>query len=148
GILLGWEQVVVHPNDHRNEYQRVVNQVQLDAGDEKLSETHWHRAVCQVHTHDRLPLQEAVLDVMPELDPEGDHPPGTGKSGKAFTKDKNADQHDQRIAVVQHLGFYEPGKPEPEHATRLGDRPAQHVDLKSLREVFGPVRQHDCHKYL
>ena len=48
---------------------------------------------------------------------------------------------------MQRLGFDQPWEQQPERAARLGDRPAQRVDLQALQQVLGPVRQHHDHEH-
>ena len=69
------EQVVVHRDHHRDEDDGVVEEVQLDARHPQLHDARRHRAAEEVVADDRLHLQQAVLDVVEELDPERDRPP-------------------------------------------------------------------------
>src|ERR1043165_6158331 len=94
----------------------------------------------------RLILQHRVLDVMPELDYERDGPPFTRRSGKTFAQRPDADEHHDRIAVVQHLGAHEPRIKEAQHAACFWSWPTEHVNLVSLHEMFGPVPEHDEHE--
>ena len=71
------EQVVVHRDHHRNEDDRVVEEMQLDARHPQLQQAGRHRPAQQVLAENRLPLQQRVLDVMEELNPERQHPPET-----------------------------------------------------------------------
>src|SRR5689334_25076794 len=83
---------------------------------------------------------------MPELDHEGDGPPFTRSSGEAFSQRPDSDQHHDRVTVVQHFRADEPWIKQAKHAARLWPWPAEHVNLVSLREMFGPVPEHDEHK--
>ena len=38
-VTYGWVQVVVHPDHHRDEDDRIVHQVELDAGNPDLADT-------------------------------------------------------------------------------------------------------------
>jgi hypothetical protein len=66
----------VHGDDHRQEHHRVVEQVQLDAGQDQLQDAGRHGLAGQEVAGLRLQQQQQVLDVVPELDAERDHPPG------------------------------------------------------------------------
>lgn len=61
------EHVEVHAQHHRDEDDRVVKQVQLDAGNPQLHETYWHGRAKQVVSEDGLRLQQRMLDMVPEL---------------------------------------------------------------------------------
>src|SRR5579871_1231902 len=92
--------VVVHSHHHRDEDDRVIEKVKLDTGDPKLRETGGNRGMKPIMTGDRLVLQNTVLDVMPELNPEGDHPPRIGNTREALAEYPDANEHDQGIAVM------------------------------------------------
>src|SRR4029434_4578983 len=68
GVLLRWEHVVVHRNDHRDEDDGVVEQMELDARNPDLHEARRHRPSAQVVARRGLDDEEQVLDVMEELD--------------------------------------------------------------------------------
>ncbi len=146
--LLDEEHVVVHGDHHRDEHQRVVDQVELDAGDPELRDARRHRPVEQVVPDDDLPLQQRVLDVVPELNDQGHVPPGPRGAGEPGPQQPDAEQHHHGVGVVEHLGLDQPGVPEPQDPERLRDGPFQHVDLKRLRQVLGPMAQHHHHEDL
>src|SRR5262247_1107688 len=85
---------------------------------------------------------------MPELDAESDHPPFVGASLKSLSENPDTDEHHQRIGIVKHLRFDQPGKPETEKASRFRNRPVENIDLEGLKQMFRPVREHDKHKDL
>src|SRR6185369_14388877 len=64
----------------------------------------------------RLPLQDRVFDVVPELNNQRDRPPLTRGSGKAFAEYPNSNEHYEGITVVQELSSDEPRKEETQHA--------------------------------
>ena len=70
----GREHVVVHRDDHRNENDRVVEQVQLDARNPQLREAGRHGPSCQVIAGRLLEDEQQMLDMMKELNGEGDGP--------------------------------------------------------------------------
>ena len=97
----------------------------------------------------RLHLQQQVLEVMEELDRQRDRPPPPIRcAGESRPQQPEADQHHERVAVVQHLGLDQPRIEIAEHAARLRHRPSKRVDLKCLQQVLRPVRQHDHHEAL
>ena len=67
--------VVVHADNHRNENDRVIEEVKFYTGNIKLDETHRNRRAPKVLADEDLSLQDRVFYVVPELDAEGDHPP-------------------------------------------------------------------------
>src|SRR6185369_194082 len=87
-----------------------------------------------------------MLDVMPELDHERDCPPLTRSSSEAFPQCPNSNEHHDRITVVQNFGAHEPRKEQTENAAGARTRPAKHVNLVSLRQMLGPVREDDERK--
>src|SRR5215204_5417202 len=93
-----------------------------------------------------LPLQHRVFDVMPELNDERDGPPLARGACKSFAKHPDADEHHDRVAVMQQLGAHQPRKEESEYAAGFWARPTHHVDLIRLRQVLGPVSEHDQHE--
>jgi len=144
----GWKQVVVHADHHRDKYDRVVEKMYLGAElrEEQLQKTDRDRRVEPVVVRKRLPLQNRVFDVVPELNNQRDRPPLTRGSGKAFAEYPNSNEHYEGITVVQDLSSDEPRKEETQDAVCTRPWPAEHVNLKGLREVFGPVREYDEHK--
>jgi hypothetical protein len=72
---LGWEHVIVHSHDHRNENYGVVEEMQFNAGDPELDDTDRDRRTEKIVSGDGLPLQQSMLDVVPELNAERDRPP-------------------------------------------------------------------------
>src|SRR2546423_224003 len=86
-LLYRWMHVVVHRDHHRGEHNGIVDEVQLDSGNPDLSDARRRRRAEQVMARERLIEEQAVLDVMPELDPESDHPPRVGAA------DKSSSQH-------------------------------------------------------
>src|SRR6185369_8735611 len=87
-----------------------------------------------------------MLDVMPELDHERDRPPLARGPSEAFPQRPNSDKHHDRITVVQHFRADEPRKEQTENAAGARARPAKHVNLVSLRQMLGPVREDDERK--
>ena len=65
-----------------------------------------------------------------------------------FAEYPETDQHDQRVAVVQHLSLDQPGIQQPKQTQGLRARPAHNIDLISLDEMFSPVPKHNNHEYL
>ena len=110
--------MVVHADHHRNEHDRVVEKVYFDAKlwKQQLQKTDRHRRAEPVVMCKRLPLQNEVLEVMPELDHERDGPPLTRSSGEAFSQRPDPDQHHERVTVVQRLGAHKPREKQTEHA--------------------------------
>src|SRR5580700_1913376 len=66
----GRKHVIVHANDHGDEDDRVVEEVELDAGKEELQNAARHGLSPEVVMNRRLQDEQEVLDVMPELDHE------------------------------------------------------------------------------
>src|SRR6185369_12711227 len=87
-----------------------------------------------------------MLDVMPELNYERDRPPLTRGPGEAFPQRPNTNEHNDRITVVQHFRADEPRKEQTENAAGARPRPAKHVNLVSLRQMLGPMREDDERK--
>ena len=137
--------MVVHPDHHWNENNRVVEEVQLDAWQPQLENAGGHGTAEQVMANRRLNDQQQVFDVMPELDAQRDRPPSAILHAReSRTEEPQSNQHHERVAVVQHFGFHEPRVVKPEQAQRLRHRPAEHVDLECLKEMLAPVCKHDC----
>ena len=74
-VTCGWIDVVVHRNDHGNEHERVVHQMQLDPGNPDLPNARRHLSTKEVMVRVGLVEEQEMLEVMPELDPERRHPP-------------------------------------------------------------------------
>ncbi len=120
----------------------------LDAklGKQQLQKTnrHWRaepRMMCE-----SLILQNRVLDMMPKLDRERDGPPFTRCACKTFSQGPDTDEHHDGVPVVHQLGAHEPRKEQTQHAACFRSWPAEHVNLIRLREMLGPVCQHDNHQ--
>jgi hypothetical protein len=90
---LGREHVVVHSYDHRDENYGVVEKVQLDAGNPKLRDAGRNGGPEKIATGDGLPLKKRVLDVVPELYSESDHPPLVRPPLKPFAEAPDAYEH-------------------------------------------------------
>ena len=56
----------VHRDHHRDEHDRVVDQVQLQPGNHELGKTHGHRRAEKVLSDDHLSLKQRMLDVLHE----------------------------------------------------------------------------------
>ena len=67
----GGIQVVVHPQQHGDEDDGVVEEVQLHARDPDLADAHGHGAAEEEVFRRGLVEQERVLEMVPELDAEG-----------------------------------------------------------------------------
>src|SRR6185295_6243095 len=96
----------------------------------------------------RLPLQDRMLDVMPELDHERDRPPLPRRSGKTLSQRPNPDEHHDRVTIMQHFRTHEPRKEQTENAAGARPRPTEHINLVSLGEVLSPVREDDECKHV
>src|SRR5689334_12603766 len=97
---------------------------------------------------ERPPLQHCMLDVMPELDHQSDGPPFTRRSGESSPECPKTDQHHDRIAVVHDLGTHEPWIKQSQKTASLRPRPTQYINLISLGQVLGPMRQHYEHEQI
>src|SRR5262245_53679780 len=64
GVRRRWEHVVVHRNDHRDEDDGVVEQVELDAWHPHLHQARRHWPSTKVVARRGLDDEEQVLDVM------------------------------------------------------------------------------------
>ena len=93
--------MVVHCHHHRHEHYCVVEKVKLNTGNNQLQDAHGHRRPEQVVVQGSLPDQQGMFNVVPELNHERYRPPLLRCPGKPFTQNPNADQHDQRVAIVQ-----------------------------------------------
>src|ERR1700722_17942447 len=85
-LPLGRKHVVIHGDDHGDEHDRVIEKMEFNPGKDQLQYAARHRLAPKIMVRGGLPDQQKMLDVVPELDPESDHPPGMGDSGKAFAK--------------------------------------------------------------
>jgi len=74
-VACRWIHVIVHRDNHRDEYERVVDKVQLDSRNPDLTDTGWNVSTKPVAMCLRLIKQDEMLEVMPELNPERNHPP-------------------------------------------------------------------------
>ena len=136
--------VVVHRDHHRDEDDGVVEEVQLDARHPQLHDAGRHRPAEEVVAEQGLQLQQQVLEVVEELDPQRDRPPqAIVLPGESRPQQPEAGQHHERVAVMQRFRLDQPGKEIAEHAARFGHRPAEPVNLIRLQQVLGPVRQDD-----
>src|SRR5882762_7786517 len=86
------KEVIVHADDHRHEDDRVVREVQLEPRNEKLNDGGRDRRAEQRVTSDNLPLQQRMLDVMPELDHERREPPGPRPTHKAGRSEEHTSE--------------------------------------------------------
>src|SRR5205814_1793002 len=100
----------------------------------------------QIPTGDDLPLEQRVLDVMPELNDQRGHPPVARPAREAGQEEPYPRQHDHGVAIVQHFGVHQPGEPLSQHPARLVDRPVERVHLERLDEMLRQVREHDDHE--
>jgi hypothetical protein len=147
-LALGRKHMEVHSNRHGDKHDRIVEKMQFDARKHELQNAEGNWFAPKIVMRRRLEDQKEMFDVMPKLNPERRHPPGMGDSRKSFTENPQADQHHQCVAIVQGLGFDEPGIPQPKHSIRFGTGPVHDINLVRLDQVLGPVCQHDHHKYL
>jgi len=97
--------VVVHTDHHRDEHDRVVKEVQFDPREDQLQNAARYWFSPKIVVKRGLPDQQKMLNVMPELNPERDHPPRVRNSGKALPEHPKTDQHHQGVAVVQGFGL-------------------------------------------
>src|SRR6185369_13235360 len=84
----------------------------------------------------------------PELDDERDRPPLARSSRKTFSQCPNADEHHDRVTIMQHFRAHEPRIEQTENAAGARPWPTEYINLISLRQVLSPVRQHDKHKHV
>src|SRR6266852_6627039 len=135
--------VVVHTDHHRDEYDRVVEEVEFDAWKDQLQNTARNWLAPKIVVERGLPDQQEMLDVMPELDRQSCRPPLPRKPGESFAEHPKADQHDQGVAVVQGFGLDQPGVPQTKNAIGLRARPSHHVNLVSLDQMLAPMCEHN-----
>src|SRR5882672_8260579 len=93
-LRLGWKHVVVHPDDHGNEYDRVVKKMQFHSRENQLQKAAWNRLAPEIVMECGLPDQQEMLDVMPELDRQGCRPPRPRSPGESFAEHPKPYQHD------------------------------------------------------
>src|SRR5579863_7324495 len=147
-LARGREHVVIHADHHGDEHDRIIEKVQLNPREDQLQDAAGHRLAPEIVMKRGLPDQQKMFNVMPELNPKGNHPPGVRNSGKALAKHPQADQHHQGVAVVQSFGLNQPRVPQPDKAICPRPRPSHDINLISLEKMFTPVRQHYKHKDL
>src|SRR5438477_12489088 len=117
--------VIVHRHHHRNEYDRVVEQMQLDSWNPDLADTRRDFAAEPEVMRLRLIEQNEMLEVVPELNPESDHPPRMRPPGKSFPQNPETNHHYQRKAVMEHFRFHEPWIVHAEYSHRHRAWPVQ-----------------------
>src|SRR5437763_16636579 len=86
-IARGRIHVIVHRHHHRNEYDRVVEQIQLDSWNPDLADTRRDFAAEPEVMCLRLIEQNEVLGMVTELNRESDYPPRMRSPGKSFPQD-------------------------------------------------------------
>ena len=69
------EHVIVHADQHGDEHNRVVEQVQLYAREHQLQNAEGHGLMPKIVVRRSLVNQQNVLNVMPELDRQRNRPP-------------------------------------------------------------------------
>src|ERR1700678_495863 len=107
-VTLWREHVIVHADHHGYEHDRVVKKMEFDPREDKLQHAAGYRLTPKIMVKRGLPDKQEMFDVMPELNPEGYHPPGMRPPGKTLAQHPNADEHDQGIAVVQRFCLDQP----------------------------------------
>ena len=148
GVLCRWIDVIVHGYHHRDEYKRIVNEMQLDTRDPDLADARRHRAAEPVLMRLRLVKENEVLEVMPELNPERDHPPFVRSARKTLSQNPEPDEHHEGETVVQRLCLHEPRIVHAENSHRHLAGPVHHEELVRLDDVLEPVKKHDRQKNL
>src|ERR1051325_2281121 len=88
GIARRWIHVVIHRNDHRDEHDGVVEQVQLDAREPDLSDARRDLAAKPEVMGVGLVEQNEMLEVVPELNNERRHPPLEGSTGESAAQNQ------------------------------------------------------------
>ena len=140
----GWEHVVVHRDHHRDEHDRVVEEVQLDARDPQLHDARRHRR-CRRGSAAASPGPGAARA---RCDARTGSPSATSTTAscrhEARTQHPQPDEHHHRVAVV-HAPRTSParGSSSPRTPRDSRHRPTQHVNLEGLRQMLGPVGQDD-----
>src|ERR1700722_8321102 len=122
--------------------------MEFDPRKDELEEAAGYRLSPEIMMRRGLVDQQEMFYVMPELNPERDHPPGMRAPGKAFSEYPNADQHDQGVAIMQRFGLNQPRIPQTEQAQSLRARPSHDIDLVSLNQMLRPMTEHNHHKDL
>src|SRR5687768_3418262 len=100
--------MVVHRDHHWNENQHVVDEMKLDPRNPDLADARGHAASEPELLVLRLIKQNEVLEMMPELNPERDHPPCMRRPRESFPEHPQPDQHHKSESVVEHFRFHEP----------------------------------------
>src|SRR5215207_9160221 len=78
-----------------------------------------------------------MLEMMEELNPQRNRPPQPVLvTGESRPQDPEAEQHHQRVAVVQRLRLDQPRIEIAEHAARFGDRPPKPINLVRLQQML------------
>src|SRR5258708_16279152 len=111
-LVLRGEHVVVHRDDHGNEYDRIVEKMQFHPREDQLQNTARHWPAPEIVVRRGLRNQQEMFDVVPELDHQRHCPPGPRSPGKSLAQDPNTGEHDQSEALVQSLGFDYPAIPQ------------------------------------
>jgi hypothetical protein len=89
-----------YSNDHGGEDDGVVEEVQFHSGHDELDDAGWYRAAEKVAAGEGLDEQQQVLEVVPDLDPESDVPPGSGTAHESWPQHNQSDKHDQCVTIV------------------------------------------------
>src|ERR1700686_5328499 len=104
--------VVVHADHHWHKHDRVIEKVEFNTRNYQLQNAYRDRLAPKIVMHCRLRDQQQVFKVMPELNNQRSSPPLAGSSGEAFSQHPDADQHHQRITVMQNFRLNEPRIPQ------------------------------------
>src|SRR5690606_5996499 len=100
-LLLGRRKHVVEHRDHHGDRDdRVVEQVKFHPRDHQLRKAQGHRGSEKILSDNGLSLKKRVLDMMPELDPERDHPPCVRPAGESLSQEPESRQHHKRVEVM------------------------------------------------
>src|SRR5687767_2006558 len=91
----------------------------------------------------RLIEENEMLEMVPELNPERDHPPCVRGARESLSHHPQADQHHESESVVEHFRFHEPRIVHAQKAHRHRPSPVHHKELVRLYDVLEPVEQHD-----
>src|SRR3954471_4393441 len=108
-IACGRIYVIVHSDYHRNEDDGVVEQMKLDAREPDLSNARRHLSAEPEVMSVGLVEQDEMLEVVPDLNPERNHPPLVRSTGESATQHPKTDQHHQCEAVVKRFSLHQPG---------------------------------------
>lgn len=133
----------IHGDDHRNENQGIINEMQFRPGEPDLEDTGRNLTAKEVGSNNSLPLKQGMFDEMPDLDCEGDVPKCAGKTGETGPQEEQTDEHEDGITPMEQFGADQPGEPQPQHAAGFGAGPAENKYLVGLNDVFDPVGQND-----